>query len=404
MYQILATVQYSSVGDVLGDIIRSFIWRDALDIIIASFLIYLILIFIKQTRSYFIFSSLIFLFIVSYLSRAWDLGLTRQLLDPIITFFFIIFVIVFQREIRRFIRWFALLRNRMSYDSTEMDLDFPSILVKAVQDMAKKKMGALLVLAGEYPLEDIVEGGFELNGKISVPLLLSIFDNHTPGHDGAVIVENGQIKRFAVHLPLAEDFKGFSTMGTRHRAGIGISERTDALVIIVSEERGTISVAENGKIRTLSGAGELDDVIRVYLNESSVQENSFLRYITLHHFVSKITAVFLALILWFVFVLQAGVVNKDFVVPIEFTKLPAGITVTQAYPSQANVTFSGLNRDIQSITANDVKIRINMDNATSGISVINLDSSKVNYPPYLSLVKLSPSSVKITLTADKASN
>lgn len=309
VYTLMANISVTKILDAIPGAFVSFSWVDVLDIAIASFFIYVILIFIKQTRSYFILNTLGGLLLVSYVAQVFGLGLTQKLFQPILTFFLVIFVIVFQREIRRFFRWFALSRQTMRKTAASLTSEISGVIVHAVQDMARLKMGSLIVLSGDYPLDDIIEGGFGLDGKISSPLILSIFDHMTPGHDGAMIIEGKRIKRFGVHLPLAEDFKGFATMGTRHRAAIGISERTDALAIVVSEERGSISVAEDGKIRVLQNAGELDDVIKRFLKENAKDGNGhsgIWKYMLVNNFYSKIIAVAIAIVLWLVIVVQTG--------------------------------------------------------------------------------------------------
>lgn len=303
---LMANISVIKIANGIPQAFSNFTWADGLDIIIASFFIYVLLVFIKQTRSYFILNTLGSLLIVSYISQALGLDLTQRLFQPILTFFLVIFVIVFQREIRRFFRWFAFSGRRFGKTAANLGSEISGIIVHAVQDMAKVKMGSLIVLSGDYPLDDIIEGGFLLDGEISSPLILSIFDHTTPGHDGAMIIESKRIKKFGVHLPLAENFKGFAVMGTRHRAAIGISEKTDALAIVVSEEKGTISVAEGGKIRTLQNAGELDDVIKKFLKENNSdtdvdQRISIWKYLLVHDLYSKIIAVGAALVLWLVF-------------------------------------------------------------------------------------------------------
>jgi hypothetical protein len=116
-----------------------------------------------------------------------------------------------------------------------------------------------------------------------------------------MLIEGKRIKRFGVHLPLAEDFKGFASMGTRHRAAIGISERTDALAIVVSEERGTISVAEEGKLSVLENAGKLDDIIKRFLKEAAEEESerpNIWKYLILHNLYLKGIALGAAIVLW----------------------------------------------------------------------------------------------------------
>jgi diadenylate cyclase len=275
--------------------------RALIDILIAAFFLYLVFVFVKQTRSYFIFTTFALLFLVSYLADIFDLTLTQALFQPLLTFFVIIFIVVFQREIRRFFSWLTLSRRSIGRSLAPVNAEIAGIIVRAVAEMSKVKMGALIVLSGDYPLDDIIEGGFDLDGKISMPLILSIFDHTTPGHDGAMIIEDKVIKRFGVHLPLAEDYKNFSTAGTRHRAGVGVSERTDALAIIVSEERGTISVAQGGVLKKLENSGQLDDLIKSFLKEKTTEESgepTMWRYLFIHNFYLKIGAVVTAFILW----------------------------------------------------------------------------------------------------------
>ena len=122
------------------------------------------------------------------------------------------------------------------------------MIIEAVQKLAENKIGALLVFKGREPLERHIRGGVSLNGRISYPLLYGLFNTQSPTHDGAVIIEGEWIDRFAVYLPLSQHVKEGSEAGTRHAAGVGLSEMCDALVIVVSEERGAISVAEHGRL------------------------------------------------------------------------------------------------------------------------------------------------------------
>jgi diadenylate cyclase len=273
-----------------------------LDILLVAIIIYFILIFIKQTRSYSVFYALIILFVLNFLTTTLQLSLSRKILNQLVTFIAVIFVIVFQREIRRFFRWLINSFGKSEKHAARLTSDAVSELSNAILAMAKRRMGAIVVLCGEYPLDDIVEGGFELEGKISAPLLLSIFDHASPGHDGAMIIEDKVIKRFGVHLPLAEHFKGFAKMGTRHRAAIGITERTDALAIIVSEERGTVSIAEKGALRSLPTPEDLDFIIRRFMSDSEREKGWSLGLLFESDLILRIVSLIASGILWFVFI------------------------------------------------------------------------------------------------------
>ena len=164
--------------------------------------------------------------------------------------------------------------------------------------MAAKKIGALIVLPGELPLEGIVEGGFVLEGRVSLPLILSIFDPTSPGHDGAMIIDNNRVKKFGVHLPLADNFSGFEKTGTRHRAAVGITQRTDALVIVVSEERGEISVASRGELKKIDNIHLLEEQISKFISVAQEPEFShFWRVFLARNWWLKVLALFLALVL-----------------------------------------------------------------------------------------------------------
>lgn len=402
--QSLASVPSLPLWDSLSSVVSYFTWRDGLDILLAAFFIYLLLIFIKQTRTYFIFTTLSTLVVISYIARVLDLGLTRQLFQPILTFFLVIFVIVFQREIRRFFMWFAKGPSSFGRKVGALTSEISGTIVKAVQEMARLKIGSLIVVTGEYPLDDAIEGGFALDGKISSPLILSIFDHTTPGHDGAMVIENKRIKKFGVHLPLAEDFKGFATMGTRHRAGIGISERTDCLAIIVSEERGLISVAEGGKLTTLQSAGELDDIIKRFMKENAHDEErpAIWKYIVLNNFIAKLIAVVVAVLLWLVLVVQAGFISKEFVAPVEIRQINPDYIVTQVTPSVIQVSLNGAAHDIDTVGESAIRVRIDVASLGEGIHTVKLTPDQIEYPSYLNLAKISPERIKITIDKQSA--
>lgn len=368
-----------------------------IDIFIVSVFIYLILIFIKQTRSYFIFYGVLILVILSILSNVLDLGLTRKIIDPIITFFLVIFVIVFQREIRRFFRWLVLSRGHLEKRMAHLDDAIASHLTEALFIMAKKRIGAIVVLSGEYPLDDIIEGGFTLDGQISTALLLSIFDDSTPGHDGAVLIENRRITKFGVHLPLAESFKGFDTMGTRHRAACGITENTDALALVVSEERGTISVAQGGTLKTIPDKKHFEETVRSFMKTEHTSNESWWSIFVVSNFFFKVVSVVLAFGLWFFIVFHANISNKDIVVPFEFQKIPEGLQVSKIDPSSITINVSGNNQDIQNLKDGDIRVVVDLKNKIAGSYVVTLNNADIVRPSYIDVIKAVPSKLNITL-------
>ncbi|MEK7120286.1 MAG: DNA integrity scanning protein DisA nucleotide-binding domain protein, partial [Patescibacteria group bacterium] len=155
-------------------------------------------------------------------------------------------VIIFQKEIRRLLEIIGVwgIQRKMTVPA---DLTLLSVS-EAARYFVSHKIGSLIVFPGQEPLERFLEGGTDLNGEVSTALLTSIFDDSSPGHDGAVIIKGNKLKKFAVHLPLGENIEAVKNFGTRHRAALGLAEKTDALCVVTSEEKGTISVARDGLI------------------------------------------------------------------------------------------------------------------------------------------------------------
>ncbi len=280
------------------------------DILIIAMLIYAVLIFIKQTHSFFILWSLLILVGIGLLSKVFNLGLTSSFFESFLPSFLIIFVIIFQKEVRHFVEWFLRSSGKSSVNKIPLSSHVSHIIINAVDDLAKKKIGALIVLAGKFRLEGFLEGGWILGGYVSTPLLLSIFDPSSPGHDGAVVIENNLVKRFGAHLPLAENFQRFGDLGTRHRSALGLAQKTDALVIVVSEERGTISLARNGSIEQLSDIAVLQKIIDDFVKEKFPAQKAPLYNVFTRNIAEKAISLALAVAFWLLFISRSGVINK----------------------------------------------------------------------------------------------
>ena len=375
--------------------------KDFIDVLIVAFCVYLVLIFIKQTRSFFILGSIILLFGVDFLARTFNLGLTRQLFQPLLTFFVAIFVLVFQPEIRKFFKWFASGR-KMKFSKALVPDDNVQTIVRSTFEMAKKRIGAIIVLPGEYPLEDLIEGGFPLEGKISFPLILSIFDPTSPGHDGAVLVQGSVIKSFGLHLPLAKEFSEFARVGTRHRAAAGITERTDALAIVVSEERGEVSISLGGKLTLMKTPEALADALHNFIKtEPSEFQNGFWHYFANKNAGSKVVAVLVSVSLWLMFIYQAGVVNREYEIPVEFKYVPSNLTVAGSVPSSVKVVITGNNTDIDGFETKDLTVIVNAKDAKAGEMKIDISKDNIKIPSYLDLTSVSPQIIDVNFKENK---
>jgi len=247
-----------------------------LDILIVAVLAYAVLLFLRRTHSTWVFRGVVALVIVAFLASALNLKLTHTLFSAFFSIFVVALVMVFHRELRIFFEDIGLGLSAFFTHRRAVFTEHPaSVLAETVRELAERGVGALIVLPGRQPVERYLEGGYRIAADVSPELILSIFDTNTPGHDGAMVIEGNEIRRFAVQLPLAHKppSSGRRQLGTRHSAGLGLSERSDALVIIVSEERATISLAEKGSLRCIEGEEDLEQTLADFFTRQQNGEN-----------------------------------------------------------------------------------------------------------------------------------
>lgn len=225
--------------------------QDIIDIIIVAAVFYKLFSLIKETRAEQLTKGIFALFVFAKLSGILKLYTINWILENAMTVGVIAILIVFQPELRRGLEYIG--RSRF-FTKSFLEVKGESLtkivdeIVEAVASLSRQKIGALIVLERETGLNEVIETGTTIDGLVSSDLLINIFIPNTPLHDGAVIIKEDTIRAAACFLPLTENMGVSKELGTRHRAALGISEKSDTLSIIVSEETGAISIAENGNI------------------------------------------------------------------------------------------------------------------------------------------------------------
>lgn len=248
---------------------------DILDIVIITFLIYKLLGFIRETRAEQLAKGLLLLVVATLLSKWMHLYTLHWLLSSLISAGLVAIVVIFQPELRRALEYLG--RSRITNVFGEVDKEEAKRIVgqfvEAVDSMSASRTGALIVIEREIALNDIVETGTIIDAQITAQMIGTIFYEGTPLHDGAVIVRGDKLYAAGCVLPLTQNKELNKELGTRHRAGIGITENSDALVIIVSEETGVISVAQNGRLtRFLDGKSIEKKLLNLYFEGETEQK------------------------------------------------------------------------------------------------------------------------------------
>jgi diadenylate cyclase len=221
-------------------------WRDLVDIVLVGYIFYRVILLVKGTRAVSVIYGLLVLLIVYHVSGEFGFYTLNWLLANFLGSIFIVVIILFQQDIRRALAQMGA--GRIFSRTVEVSNQAVDELVLAFVEMANRRIGGLVVLEKNTPLGDVVERGVELGAKVTRDLLLTIFHPDTPLHDGAAIIKGDKILAAACILPLSAGHRHRSDLGTRHRAAMGITEETDAVAVVVSEERGTISVAIGGRL------------------------------------------------------------------------------------------------------------------------------------------------------------
>lgn len=222
-------------------------WRVVLDIGLVAFLYYNIILLVRGTRAAAVLYGMVVVLVIYYVSDLFNLYTLNALLGEFLASIFLIVIILFKSDIRMAL---ASVGTKRFWAKSVVRDDTLDQLTRAVMNMSYSRTGAILVIEKNMPLGDIVERGIELDAKVNEQLIETIFVTDTPLHDGAIIIRRNRIVAAACILPLSNKLRGQTKYGTRHRAALGISEGSDAITVVVSEERGEVSVAMNGRLTT----------------------------------------------------------------------------------------------------------------------------------------------------------
>ena len=241
-------------------------WSDYLDILLVAYLIYRVLPLIRTPSTMRVAKAIVAVVIIAGVTELLHLYTVSFILNQFMSIGLLALVVLFQPELRRMldhlgsVRIGALLTNAAK-PATEMDMVITQT-VAACECMSREKVGALIVFTREARLDDYIKTGTTIDGQVSEQLIRNIFFPKASLHDGAMIIREGKITAAGCVLPLSTSDRLAADLGTRHRAGVGMSESSDAIVVIVSEETGTISVAEGGMLKRHLAPGTLDKLLR----------------------------------------------------------------------------------------------------------------------------------------------
>ncbi|MCP4903543.1 MAG: hypothetical protein GY910_01035 [bacterium] len=389
--------------DASGELIRSFSELrgvDLLDIAIVSGLSWVGIAWVREARARVALAGIVAITFMFWTAQWLDLRLTTSLLQGFMTIAALVLVVVFQDDLRRFFEGITLwvIRNVTPRPSGDVLDELGSLCFS----LAHHRVGSLFVFPGRESLDRLLDGGQYLDGRVSEPLLRSLLDPGTPGHDGAIVIRGGQVARFGVHLPLSTEWAEIGAGGTRHAAALGLVERSDALCIVVSEERGEVSVAWRGRLTQVEDPVALRALVEKFLMRTAKRrhENWIESRLSLasRHWREGVLATTLATGLWVYTVPGATLDRSSKAIPVVIDNVPKGYRVSAIEPAAVDVEFEGRRRDLKMAPVEEFHVRVDGDLVAQGRRTFSVDADQVEHPPELRVVGME--TIKVRLSVD----
>jgi diadenylate cyclase len=367
-----------------------------LDIALVAAALFVLISWLKSARAGLAVAGGLILALVYLVAVELRLELTAWAFKGAFAVFVIVLVLVLQNDLRRLFEQVASIGSRVPRSRRKAaQLD---VALETAFELASRRWGALIVIAGRDPVERYIEGGERLDGRLSRPLILSLFDPGSIGHDGAVILDqDGLVKRFAAHLPLSANFHQIGSKGTRHSAAVGLSEVTDALCVCVSEERGEVSIARQGKLELVQTIEDLRRAVSTFIGARfptgsfAGRTSKTLR----RHWADAALAVVLSVGLWQFFVAGTQLSQKTVTVAVLIENIDPGYQVEAIEPPEVKVELSGLRRDLYLLDPAAVEVRLDASLVALGRRTFQISPYDVEHPPDLTVQKVSPDRVHV---------
>jgi diadenylate cyclase len=370
-------------------------WKSAVDFLLLTLAIYFVLRWGQHGRVMRFALTLVGLRLLAMLARQYEMLITASLLDGALLLAVLVLLIVYQPEIRRSLASLDIL-GRLLPPSGAPEQPSMRAVAAAAFSLAEKGCGALIVVQRRDPVDVFVTGATGLSGHISREILESVFQKESPVHDGATVIEDGTILCVGGILPLSQRTDLPQAYGTRHRAAVGLSEVCDAAVIVVSEERGEVTLVQGGKVEVFTRTDHLVERLRrtrVQTNEKNGER--WHRWFTAH-LKLKATAVLLGVLVWSLTVGMGRTVRTQWV-PVEFVRVPAGLTIEEQSTESVRVQMRSSKWVFDSVTLSGMVARISLEGAKAGRQSIVVTPAALEPPPGIHVQTVTPERLVVVL-------
>jgi diadenylate cyclase len=373
------------------------VWRSILDVVMITGVLYFLYRTLIRLGTWKIVYGIIIAAVIFIISNYLDLRGIEWIYRNVSHVAVISLVVIFQPELRKIFERTATMRRNKT---VRYDEEFSRIIAESMWEMASRHIGAIIVIPGNEPITAWLNGGYAINATPTYPLVMSLFDPHSPGHDGALIVKQGQLASFGVRLPVSTSGRLSEAYGTRHQAAMGLSERSDAMVIVASEERGTVSVFEQGEIKTMTSETMIMSTLcshcglgggRSELDRPPIHAG---RKITM-----EVLGTFaVALVFWITMIYsQSEILERIITVPVVYTATQDEVVMIGEKPKDIKVHLSGSKSDLDSLSTSSLSVKIDLARSVAGKQTFPITEDNIQLPKGIRLIDVEPPNIEITM-------
>lgn len=374
--------------------LKSIRWQDVVDITLNSYILFRCYVILRITNAFRILIGLALLWIVQRLAIAIGLIVTSWVIQGITAVAALIIIVVFRNEIRSVLQVKNI--KTLFWGVPQKPFHTPvQIIADSVMDLARKRIGALIVFPGREDINEKIQNGIPWDGTISKEMITSIFWEDNPVHDGAVIIEGDRIHEVGVILPLTHRSELPSYYGTRHRAAVGLAETTDSLVVVVSEERGTVQVVKGTTITPVLKKDDLENQLQQHLG-LVVKDPAGQKKDKMEIAIAAVISVVLITSVW-LSIARGLDTLVTFEIPIEYMNRPQSMEIMDASVSSIKIQLAGSGPLMRALRPDNVRVKIDLSKSVAGQNAFTITNDNVSIPPGITVKSIDPDVVDVTL-------
>ena len=367
--------------------------QDVADILIMTFLLYQLYSWFRKTRAMQVLVGLGVVTLIYFATRFLGLYMTSWILQELGTVLIVLIIVVFQAEIRQALYRFSLLRHLFESQKETQQSQFQEI-AESLFSMAAQRTGAILVFQRSESLTDMMLNGVRLDCEITPQILGAIFADGTPLHDGAALIRDGRIVKASCHLPLSSNPDIPQFMGTRHRAALGLSEKTDAVVAVVSEERGEVMLAVAGELRPVGSPAELVVLLDNLISPVREKARITLSQRIFSNVLPKTSILLIVIVFWVLITSRQGLITT-ITAPVRMHGIPDELVLVRSTPEEVDVQLKSLSSLTPLPSKLDISADIDLSDVREGQTSVRIKHDDFNLPSGMAINDVSPGTVKI---------